>query len=378
MNHKKMMLIFPHLPNPRMIKRIEVLKTEFDLEVIYWDRKLDIGRINEVPNDVKTKVITRKANEGNPLRRINTTFSVLYNIWNYIIEFKPDTLYISKTDMLIAGVIYKLMKNKGVNLIYEVSDIHPLLIDQQRGILYRLISNALKMVERFLSNRVDLLVVTSEYFYESFYIKWIDFSKVFFLPNTPDSTVFNNYCREHNEKFTVGFIGAIRYAKQLEMLIDIAKVCDINVFIAGKGVDYERIENYSKDNDNVEIYGEYVYKTEIKRLYEKVDCIYSVYDTNLENVKIALPNRLYESVYTNTPIIVSKGTYLGKIVDRNEIGIAINSDYPKELEQAIIDLKNNKELRRLIKKNCEKLKDKWKLDTYNKNLIIKLKELGIL
>lgn len=378
MNCKKMMLIFPHLPNPRMIKRIDLFKSEFDLEVVYWDRKLDISRINEVPSDVKTKVITKKANEGNPLKRIHTTISVIYKVLTNINEFKPDTLYISKTDMLIVGVIYKLMKYKGINLIYEVSDIHPLLIDNQKNGLHRLISNVLKMVERLLCNRVDLLVVTSEYFYESFYYKWIDSSKVFFLPNTPDSTVFNGYCRERNKKFTVGFIGAIRYARQIEMLIDIAKECDINVFIAGKGVESVRIEDYSKNNDNVEIYGEYVYKTEIKKLYERVDCIYSVYDTNLENVKIALPNRLYESVYTNTPIIASKGTYLGELVYKNDIGITINSDNPKELKEAIIDLKSNKELSRLIKENSEKLQEIWNLDTYNKNLIIKFEELGIL
>jgi succinoglycan biosynthesis protein ExoL len=375
---KKTLIIFPHLPNPRMIKRIDLFKSLSDVKVVYWDRKLDFNKFNEVPKGIETKVISRKANEGNPLRRIHTTIYVLCNIWVSINKYQPDILYVSKTDMLLVSALYKLVKAKKVKLLYEVSDIHPLLIDKQKKLYRRMASFIIKKAEKYLCKKVNLLVVTSEYFYEKYYFNFINSENMFFFPNTPVPSVFNGYHRQAHKKYTVGFIGAIRYPKQIEYLIDLAKECDINVFIAGKGIEFKRIEKYSENNENVEIYGEYVYKEEIRKLYEKVDCIYSVYDANLENVKIALPNRLYESVYTNTPIIAAKGTYLGDIVEKNEIGITVESKNLKELENAIIKLKEDQNIKLTIKANTDKLKDIWRLDGYNSRLIEKLKDLGVL
>ncbi len=280
--------------------------------------------------------------------------------------------------MLLDGVIYKLLKDKNVKIIYEVSDIHPLLIDTQKKFYNKAVSYMLRNLEQCLCKKVDLLVVTSEFFYEQYYKKMISSTRVYFFPNTPEPTVFKGFSRNNNNKFTVGFIGLIRYAKQLEMLIDLTKKCDIGVFIAGKGIESNRIENYSKGNDNVKIYGEYIYKSEIKKLYESVDCIYSVYDSNFKNVQIALPNKLYESVYTNTPIIVAKGTYLGEIVEKEKIGITIRSDNLKELEDAIWQIKNNQRLKAEIFDSTEKLKKIWKLEYYNSELINKMKDLGLI
>lgn len=366
---KKVLVVFPHSPNPRMIKRVRVLLSVYDVHVIYWDRDLGNKKINELPMGSKVKVVKRKANEGSPLKRIGTTIRVIKEVVSIAKEISPDIIYLSKTDMLFAGFLYKKLIKTNTPLIYEVSDLHTLMIDIQNKVPKKLISLILKKVERSMCKSIALLVVTSEYFYESFYRSIVSEDNVVFIPNTPDPRVFENFKRKTHEKFTVGFIGAVRYAEQLEMLIDASVEAGVNVFIAGGGKDYIRIKEYAKNFDNVEIYGEYEYEQEIKELYERVDCIYSVYDTKLTNVQLALPNRLYEAAFTATPIIAPKNTYLGDLVEKYGIGNTVLSDSKSELTQLLLKIKKDSKYFHRLEEKSTHLKGIWNLNEYNKELI---------
>lgn len=138
------------------------------------------------------------------------------------------------------------------------------------------------------------------------------------MPNIPEAAPFAKYKRKTRGKFTVGFIGSIRYLKQMKMLVDAAERAGCNVLFAGAGVttsDYLHIIEYCKDKYFVTFTGKYNYNEDIANLYGAVDCIYAVYDADNPNVRIALPNKLYEAVYCKLPIIVAKGTYLSEIVE---------------------------------------------------------------
>lgn len=371
----KIIMLFPHLPNPRMLKRINALERDYIVEVIYWDRGTNFEKINQIPQTIKKHVIYKEANEGNPIGRIGTTIKVLKEALRIIQRSRPQFLYISKTDMLMIGVVYKSFFNKSVKIIYEVSDLHSLVVDKQKDIIKKMFSKALISTEKWLCRNISLLVVTSEYFYKYYYSNFIEENKLLFIPNTPSSEVFKNFSRRKNEKFTVGFIGAVRYGKQIEMLIDAAEICDVNVFIAGKGIDYSRIKEYSKNKPHTDLYGEYEYEKEIKRLYQRVDCIYSVYDASKRNVQIALPNRLYEAIYTKTPIIAARNTYLGNIVESNHIGKTINYNDNSELVNVLSELKNNEKLISEININSSNLSEKWVLEKFNIKLLKAIKSL---
>lgn len=374
-NKKKVLVVFPHIPNPRMIKRVKALITAYDVHVIYWDRDLGNKKTNELPMESKVTVIKRKSNEGNPLKRILITIGIIKDVVLIAKEISPDIMYLSKTDMLFAGFLYQKLVKTNTRLIYEVSDLHTLMIDVQNKASKKLISLILKKVERSLCKSIVLLIVTSEYFYENFYKKIVSADKVIFIPNTPDLRVFENFERKTHEKFTVGFIGTVRYAEQLEMLIDASIETNINVFIAGGGIDYLRIKKYAKNLDNVEIYGEYEYDQEIKELYERVDCIYSVYDTKLTNVRVALPNRLYEAAFTATPIIVSKNTYLGELVEKYEIGKTVSSNSKLELIALLSELKEDIKYIKALEKKTTHLKSIWNLNDYNKKLLVAIENI---
>lgn len=53
--------------------------------------------------------------------------------------------------------------------------------------------------------------------------------------------------------------------------------------------------------------------------------VLSTYDVIYENVRFAEPNKLYEALYFEVPIIVSKNTYLAEKVKRLNVGFEINA-----------------------------------------------------
>lgn len=199
---------------------------------------------------------------------------------------------------------------------------------------------------------MDLLIITSWKFYETYYQQWIGKEKVVLLPNMPQREDFLRYRKKEAGEFTVGFIGSIRYKEQLKMLIRAAKKAGVRVFFAGAATDGE-IETLCKENDGYcEYYGPFNYTQKIAELYGKLDCVYSVYDADMANVRIALPNKLYESIWCCLPILVAQNTYLAELVEEWGVGVAVGHRDEEGLCHILQRLKNDKNYYSSLCRNC--------------------------
>lgn len=359
--------LVPYVPIPRMIKRINTACEICETSVIYWNRGTDVIENMKLPKEVKKYEIYQKSNEGKPLKRIGSTFKFCREAFKLLKKENPSCIHVTKTDMLFLVWIYCITKKNKPKIIYEVSDLHEFALNRSKNPLKIILRNILKFIEKIGCTVVDKLIVTSESFWEVYYKKWIKKEDVIFLPNTPPEEVFSEYRKKEGGKFTIGFIGKVRYKEQIKMMIDAANACDINVFIAGNGVDLEEIKDYSYNMNNVEIYGAYNYSEEIAKLYGKVDCIYSVYDTNVSNVSIALPNRLYEAAICSVPIIAARGTELSKIIEENGIGVSVKDGNISELIEAINNIKDKNDF--YSHKNFIQFYETWNYKKVNQKLI---------
>ena len=59
-------------------------------------------------------------------------------------------------------------------------------------------------------------------------------------------------------------------------------------------------------------------------IYEAIDISYVVYDNRRPNVRMALPNKLYEAPYFGVPIVVANNTYLSERVRELNSGLIID------------------------------------------------------
>lgn len=157
----------------------------------------------------------------------------------------------------------------------------------------------------------------------------------------------------------------------MKMLVDASKLANCKVLFAGAGIsfgEFTAITDYCKNMEDITFTGKFNYPKDISGLYGSVDCVYSVYDADNPNVCIALPNKLYESIYCGLPIIVSKGTYLSEIVNNWGGGISVSHNNVDELVGVLKDLQSNKDTYLNISKKCMDCKQRIFAIDYNKLL----------
>lgn len=332
--------LLTHIPNPRINKRIEVFKDRTDVHVIctrrasqnVWEPTQNVNHIIfdiDLPSakHIVKRYIFSKDFQKKALDKLE--------------KLKPNVIYAEGLDTLIIARKYK--QNHNVRVVFEVADLRENYIAKPKKVTERVITATLLRREKQVFQSVDFLVVTSPKFYEVHYNKLIRKDKVLFIPNVPDIDAFSGY-KKHKGDFTVGFIGGIRYLDQMKLLVDAAGKVGCKVLFAGAGgtiSDYEQIQSYCLGKDYVSFTGRYDYDSQIASLYGMVDCVFAVYNADNPNVRIALPNKLYESILCELPIIVAKGTFLEKLVKEWNVGVSVNHKNVNELAEELMRLKSD-------------------------------------
>jgi glycosyltransferase involved in cell wall biosynthesis len=77
---------------------------------------------------------------------------------------------------------------------------------------------------------------------------------------------------------------------------------------------------------------------DLPKIYSELDLLLSTYGNSSENVRYAEPNKLYEAIYFEVPIIVSSGTFLSEKVEKLGIGYSINAQNDDEVINLIKNL----------------------------------------
>jgi succinoglycan biosynthesis protein ExoL len=369
----KICFLLSYTPNPRIKKRIELVKRRYVPSLIYWKRTAD-AIWGKVDTDIETIEINTISNNGNPLARIIPTVKFAIQALRNLRKIRPECIYVENIDMLFIVRLYCLIEKRKVKIIYEIADVHSLLIDHQKNVIKKILQKFLRKSDAWLCKNIDILVNTSEKFYEIYYSKFTPKEKLVVMPNMPNLEVFKGYSRKTQGEFTIGFIGAVRYKTQMKMLIDASEDNNLNVMFAGAGLDDE-IENICIGKKRINYYGEYDYNSEIANLYSKVDCIFSVYDADLFNVRIALPNKLYESIYCELPIIVARGTYLADLVEKMGVGVAVSHTDKKDLEQVLKRLSTDDVYYNKFVEACRSQKKNINVEIYNEKLNSAIEEV---
>ncbi|MBQ9342439.1 MAG: glycosyltransferase [Lachnospiraceae bacterium] len=352
-------LLLTHIPNPRINKRIEALKNIAEIKVICTRRASQniwepLQNVEHIIFDIDLPTASHM------VKRYAVSKEFQKKAIEKLEELKPNVIYAEGLDPLMIASKYK--KYHDVKIIFEVADLRENYIEVPKRLKDRILTKILLRREADVLKSVDYLVVTSPKFYEMHYCNLISKDKTLFIPNSPDIEVFKEYHKKNVGIFTVGFIGGIRYLNQMKMLVDVAKELGVNVLFAGAGgtsLEYDEIKSYCDGLENVTFTGKYSYDSEIAGLYGRVDCVYAVYDADNPNVRIALPNKLYESIICELPIIVAKNTYLSELVEEWQIGMSVKHNSSEDLKQALYKLVNDRNYYNVLSDNCRVLKDRF-------------------
>lgn len=127
----------------------------------------------------------------------------------------------------------------------------------------------------------------------------------------------------------IGYIGKVRCDDENCILLSKLKnEFRYQLWYMGKPVTENRLDSFCTANGitNASFVGKFM-NAHKKELYKNMDIINAVFSDDTPSDSHMLPARLYDACLLKKPIIASKNTFLGEIVEQYNIGLAIDIEH---------------------------------------------------
>lgn len=322
----KVIFILSSVVNTNSIKRVnEFVERGYDVKVYGFDRELNVANRSDRIDINRIATFNNSMSYG---KRI----AIYYKSIKTIVKetSKEDLYYLIGYDVALAFTLLSRRK-----YIYEEPD----LTYVDGGKLFRQIGS---FMDRHIIKKSVLSVFRSE-----------GFPKFLYGDNCPDNVmaVTNRLNvqilniprvpkKEISEGLRIGFVGFLRYVtiyNFAEVLCRNFPQHEMHFYGTGTVQSWnEKFESLDK-YPNCHLHGAFKSPDDLPEIYSNLDLVLSTYNTNSVNVRYAEPNKIYEAIYFDTPIIVSPGTFLADKVKRLGIGYDVDA----MAEPQVIDFINS-------------------------------------
>ncbi len=331
-------MLSPALSQPRHHRRAAMLlEAGYRLQVYGYQR--GYYEENMYPDGIQTISLGRIESKYY-IRRIPKLLKSALFIKKYEKQFHeaPSLIYAFGLDM---ALIESFAMSGSVPLIYEIGDIQNPL--PHTGIVSKMIA----ITEKLILRKCRKLVVTSPAFIPG-YFERLDLSIA-----KKTLVIENKLARENARRFPrpqapkqatfpikIGCIGFFTYRNCILALMEavVKKRGKFELHFYGDGPLKKEIREYAKTHDNVFYHGSFSNSADLGKIYQSVDLSYVVYDNTDPNVRMALPNKLYEGPYFGVPLVVAKDTFLAERVRELGIGFVIDPQEENSLDKLMDEI----------------------------------------
>jgi hypothetical protein len=343
-------------PDPRVYKEAKSLtKLGHKITILCWDRDgTYIDKPEENLNGIKIVRFFGEAQYGSGYRQIFKFLKFKREVYDYLRNKDFEALHCHDFDGLFIGV--GLNKKLGLKLTYDEHDLFYMYFYNRKGFINKFIYNAIIIMEKHMLKKVDTHIVVTPKM-KQIYSKIS--RNIYVINNAPYKNLFKNIEKVPSTKLRIGFIGSVRYYDEMKALIDASQKYSeyVQIVICGRGIYSKQLAEYSKKFSNVYIRGVY-HISELEKLYSSTDITYAFYPGN--TAAVSMPNKFFESIITETPIIANIATEFGFEVSKNNFGYAVGgSNLRKELENVIGRLVENPREKEKIIDNMRRMKNNY-------------------
>lgn len=330
----KVVFIINSVSAQRCIKRVEeFIAHGYEIEAYGFSRKMDV--FNK-PEHFSLEIVGSYDNSLSFIKRIPILKKGIAGILRKHRD-EPDTIYY--LFQLDIALVFSILTSSR-RYIYEESDL----------MHYSLKNNVIKSImecwDKRIIRRSLISVFTSEGFLEAHYGLWRP-KNTFVIPNrlnvkieewaklSPKSADINH--------LKIGFVGFPRYESVIRFVNFYCRKYPSNEFhFYGYLNEHEKNTKF-KDLltfSNCFFHGAFKNPDDLPTIYNNIDLVLSTYDAHCENVRYAEPNKLYEAIYFETPIIVSSKTFLADKVTKLNVGYVLDPFDEDQIEDFIFNLSN--------------------------------------
>lgn len=343
-------------PDPRVYKEAKSLtKLGHNVTILCWDRSgIYSSKPEENIDGIKIVRFFGNAKYGSGYKQGAKFLKFKKDVLDYMVNKNFEAIHCHDFDGLFIG--HGVNKKLKLKLTYDEHDLFYTYFSGRSGLLNKLISNFIIIEEKRMLKNVDTHIVVTpkmKEIYENIS------KKVFIINNAPYRNLFNNIEKTSSNKLRIGFIGSVRYYDEMKALIDASQPYKdyVEIVVCGRGIYSDKLAEYSKAFSNVKIHGAYNIK-QLEELYRNIDITYAFYPG--DTATISMPNKFYESIITETPIIANINTEFGYEVQKYKIGYGITGkDLTEELKAIIKKLVESGNEKKTIVENMKKIKEDY-------------------
>lgn len=328
MSYMKIVFLLGALQSQRCIKRISPFVERGVETVVYAFNRSSETFNSEVGFPIE--IIGSFSNDLSYAKRL----PILVRAFRKVAASSADLYYLFGMDMALMFRFFC----PGRPFVYEESDmVHTYLSNS-------LVRKLMESLDKRLMRKSRMTVLTSEGFLR-YHFGEKSPGNVCVIPNKLSSMVVDYPIvdKSRHGNLRIGFVGKIRFRTVFSFAYTFCRHYPQHEFhFYGSFVselDRKMFEPLKKLN-NCFFHGSFKNPSDLPSIYAEIDWLLSSYDTNYENVRYAEPNKLYEAIYFETPIIVSEDTFLAEKVKSWNIGLSVNATDESEVVSLVDGLSN--------------------------------------
>lgn len=348
----KVTLVYSRAIDPAPHKVAEALSQNgYKVKLLVWDR----GKMGKVKNS--NAYTTCRFGFGAPYDK----FTVLFYLpiwWGYeflfLLRDDSDIVHACNLDTLLPAIVVKLIKR--AKLCYTVYDFYANnLPDGHPRLIRKLIRSIVASIEKFGIRFAEVLFLADECRYEE--VKGAQIKNLFYIYNSPPD-YFDAERRPKpraRKEIIILYVGLIHKSRGLEYMIKAVEGLDnVRLMLAGTGADKELVEKSACRCQKIQYIGWIPsYEGVIKKTLD-ADVIFRFGDPKIPKSKYESPNKLFEAMMCGKPIIVNAEMAASRIVQRENCGLIVPYGDVTAIKEALLRLKNNPKLCRLLGENGRK------------------------
>ncbi len=349
---------------------------------------------------------TRTRNIYQTLKAQNYTVNVISFDWlteNFTTQFGEVTIY--KLSKKFSSLLFylkfsflllkKLISNKSV--IYFAEDIYTLpfvtVIAKLKGskVFYdcrelfghlaglkerKILQFILKIIERLFINRVDLIITTGEMDSE-FIEKEYGVTKSTVLRNLPrfykpfKPINFYELLNIPTDKKILLYQGVVLHGRGLKYIFEaLTELKNFVLIVLGEGEELTFYKNLSKKLiiENKTYFIGKVKQNDLLKYTAGADIGLSLIENLSLSYYYALPNKLFEYVMAEIPVLASNLPQMKKIINTYKVGLTVEDSNTEEIKKALKKLEEE-EIYKQIKNNCKEASAELNWEKEVKNLL---------
>lgn len=303
----------------RATKEIDAyLKLGYNVVALGWDRQ-GIVTNDKNQDNIRYEMFKKKAEYGKGY--LNIINLLLFQIWaySYLKKHRYEYKIIHSCDFDTGFISSKIAKKYNKKIIYDVYDYYSAA--HSLGKLTKIVEKA----EIKVINNADYTLICTEQRKEQIFPA--NPKKLVVIHNSPNLDIKDNsikIIKSNSNKIKVVYVGILQDDRLLlEVCEEFSKNPKYELHIGGFGKYENDIKKYAENNENIYFYGSLKYN-EVLSLQKDCDVLFATYNPKIPNHKYCAPNKVYEAMALNKPIIVCKNTGIDKLILKEKIGYAID------------------------------------------------------